>query len=68
MQALDRAFVAGDTSDHDVAEFGGRLHSHNHEVAVENASANHGFAADAQHKQFAVAGELGRNGHEFFDI
>ena len=41
---------------------------HHHEVAIENARIDHRVAANAQHEQVAVAGEVGGHWQELFDV
>ncbi len=67
MEAFDGAFVAGNASHHDLAEFGCWLNPHDDEVTIEDASIDHGVTANPQHEEFAIAGELGGDWHELFD-
>ena len=47
---------------------GGGLVAGDHEVAVEDAGVDHRVAADPQHEQLAVAGEVGRHGQHLLDV
>ena len=42
--------------------------AHDHEVAVEDAGVDHRLAADPQHEELAVAGEVFGHGHHLFDV
>ena len=46
-QALDRGFVT-EERDHDLSVHGGGLGSNDHRIAVQNAGADHGIAANPQ--------------------
>jgi hypothetical protein len=42
--------------------------SGHHEVAVENAELDHRVAADAQHEEFTIAGEVDGYGQQLLDV
>ena len=48
--------------------FGGRPAAGDDEIAVEDAGLDHRVAADPQHEQLAVAGEVGGEGQELLDV
>ena len=67
-EGLDGRFVSGDAGHDDVAVVRRRLLTADDEVAVQDAGVDHRLAAHAQHEQLAVAGEVHRQGNEFFDV
>ena len=60
--------LAGDAGDDDVARFGRGLLAHDDVVAVEDAGVDHGLAADPQHEEHAVAGEVFGDGEGLLDV
>ena len=65
---LDRRLAVGDAGNDDVALLGGGLLDDDHEVAVEDAGVDHRVAADPEHEQIAVAGEVDRHREQLFDV
>jgi hypothetical protein len=67
-EGLDRRLFAGDAGDDDLTVLGRGLAAHHDEVAVEDAALDHRIAADPQHEEVAVAGEVFGDGHGLFDV
>ena len=65
---LDRRLLAGDAGHDDVAVLGRRLLADHHVVAVEDAGLDHRVAADPQHEELPVAGEVLRQRHRLLDV
>ena len=67
-EGLDRGLLARDPGDDGVARIGRRLLAHDDVVAVEDAGVDHGVAADPEHEELAVAGEVFRDGQRLLDV
>ncbi len=65
---LDRRLFAGDTGDDQLAVGSGGLLADDDEVAVEDPDVDHRVAADPQHEQLPVPGEVRRERVQLLDV
>ena len=68
VEGLHRGLLVVEAGHHQIAVVRRVLDPGHHAVAVEDAGVDHRVAADPQHEQVALAGELGREGERLLDV